>query len=423
MSDSVPASTLQAWRSHRQGLDGTLIGLPPADVLARTGWARSVGGVGPYLTLFARAASSRAETDAAVAACEIHELPSARGCTYVVPAADFALALQAAQGGDEDMATARKLGVTDREVDRLCQAVVDALAGGPLTPDQLREAVGGAARSLGPSGVKKGLSSTLPLALGRLQPLGEIRRVPTNGRLDQQRYRYVRWDPNPLAGSARAPAELHVELARRFFRWAGPASAAEFQAFAGLGAHAARPALAELALVPLLPGDARLMFADDREALAEFTPPREPGYSLVSSLDGLALLRRNLQDLLDPADIDHIAPGAGAVALGGLSDLPSHAIIDRGRLVGLWEYQSGRRDDCLVRLRQPCGGTRGRGAPNRSVRAARPGRCAGVQSRQPEEPPDENPGDSAGGQRAGYVRGTGGTPSALTIWRNWYTLL
>ena len=28
----------------------------------------------------------------------------------------------------------------------------------------------------------------------------------------------------------------------------------------------------------------------------------------------------------------------GARALGGLADLPSHAILDRGRLVGLWEF-------------------------------------------------------------------------------------
>lgn len=26
--------------------------------------------------------------------------------------------------------------------------------------------------------------------------------------------------------------------------------------------------------------------------------------------------------------------------MGGISDLPSHAIVDRGRLIGLWEYDS-----------------------------------------------------------------------------------
>ena len=62
-------------------------------MLERSGWSRSVGGCGPYLTLFARAGLSRADADAAVAKLQIHELPSARGCTYVVPSSDFALAL------------------------------------------------------------------------------------------------------------------------------------------------------------------------------------------------------------------------------------------------------------------------------------------------------------------------------------------
>ena len=47
-------------------------------------------------------------------------------------------------------------------------------------------------------GRRKGLASTLPLALDRLQLSGHIRRLPTNGRLDQQRYRYTLWRPNPL---------------------------------------------------------------------------------------------------------------------------------------------------------------------------------------------------------------------------------
>lgn len=112
---------LRTWWSHRQGLDGGLADAAPAEVLERTGWARSVGGVGPYLTLFARAGTSREATDGAVANLEIHELPSARGCTYVVPTSEFALALKAGEsfaGGE--MKTAYKLGVTDQEVDKLC---------------------------------------------------------------------------------------------------------------------------------------------------------------------------------------------------------------------------------------------------------------------------------------------------------------
>ena len=127
---------LRAWWWHRQGLDGSLRGASPAAALERAGWARSVGGVGPYLTLFARAGTSREAADAAAAAREIHELPSARGCTYVVPASDFALALAVGQAfGGAEMKTAAKLGVPGEEIDRLCQAVLGALADGPLAPD------------------------------------------------------------------------------------------------------------------------------------------------------------------------------------------------------------------------------------------------------------------------------------------------
>ncbi len=100
-------------------------------------------------------------------------MPSARGCTYVVPACDFALALKAGEAfGDGEMKTAAKLGVTDKEIDKLCDAVLKALAKGPLDPDAIRDATGNASRNLGEEGKKKGLTTTLPLALGKLQVVG-----------------------------------------------------------------------------------------------------------------------------------------------------------------------------------------------------------------------------------------------------------
>ena len=134
---------LRAWWAHRQGLDGSLEGKSPAEILEAVGWARSVGGVGPYLTLFSRAGISREAADAAVAAGQIHELPSARGCTYVLPASEFALGLRLSEGSDEpEIRTARKLGVTDEEIATLRQAVLKALTKGPLDPDELRTATG-----------------------------------------------------------------------------------------------------------------------------------------------------------------------------------------------------------------------------------------------------------------------------------------
>jgi hypothetical protein len=252
------------------------------------------------------------------------------------------LALRIGEGADEaEWKTAAKLGVTAKEIDKLCRAVVDALGSDPKSPDELKDAVAGAARSLGPEGTKKGISNTLPLALGRLQLTGDIRRVPVGGRLDQQRYRYVRWMPSPLASYKLSKTEALSEAGRRYFQWIGPATLAEFQWFSGLGVKAAKEALAPLGLVPLAEGDPRMLFPEDLQALRSFRPPKEPQYALVSPLDGVSLLRRDLKGLLDPGDLERSVPiEKGEKALGTLADLPSHAILDRGKVVGLWEYDS-----------------------------------------------------------------------------------
>ena len=330
---------LRAWWMYRHGLDGRLAAESAAVILEETGWARSVGGVGPYLTLFSRGGVTRETADAAVEALEIHELPSARGCTYVVPARDFPLALKVGQGFIGEIRTAEKLGVTAKEIDKLCEAVANALVKGPLDPGELREVLGGAVRSLGEEGKRKGLSTTLPVALDRLQSEGEIRRVPVNGRLDQQRYRYTLWRPNPLNEFKLSAEECWVALARLFFGWMGPATMAEFQAFGAVGVKAAKAAVEPLRLTPVEEGSDRLLLPERREEWQAFRVPRKPHYALVSSLDGLALSHRDLTPLLAPADLRRkVATEKGSAEIGGLPYLPSHAIVDRGRLIGLWEY-------------------------------------------------------------------------------------
>jgi hypothetical protein len=332
MTVALEPSKLRAWWFHRQGLDGSYGKADAQAVLQRSGWARSVGGVGPYLTLFSRAGIGRTEADRAAGALEIYELPSARGCTYVVPASDFALALKVGETfARAPLRVAESLGVTAKEVEKLCDAVVKALAKGVLSPDEIREATGNASRSLGEAGKKKGVTTTLPLALGELQSRGEIRRVPVEGRLDQQRYKYTLWRQNPLANFKRSLDEAFTELARRFFKWIGPATLAEFQAFSGLGVKASKAAVESLGLIALAD---RLAFADDAEAFAAFKPPRNPEYVLTSSLDGIYAHRGyDLGALMESADSKHKVWGKA-----GPSELPSHMILDRGRLIGLWEY-------------------------------------------------------------------------------------
>jgi winged helix DNA-binding protein len=334
-------SKIQSWWAHRQGLDGALAGKSAPQVLQRAGWARSVGGSNPYLTLFSRAGLDREYVDAAVAKLEIHELPSARGCTYVLPASDFALGLTLGQGFGGEMKVAEKLGVTQKEIEKLCDAITTALESGPLDPDGLREATGKAVRNLGPEGQKKGLTTTLPVALGRLQSSGMIRRIPINGRLDQQRYKYSLWRPNPLQGFKLSKEEAYMELARRFFAWIGPATLAEFQQFSGLGVKASKAAVEPLKLEPLALGDEHLLLPGDRAELEAFKPPQEPRYVLVAGIDSAILLRRNLKWLLDPKDLSReVFVEKGFKPIGELTDLPNHVILERGCIAGLWEYDA-----------------------------------------------------------------------------------
>jgi len=336
---------LRAWWWHRQGLDDAAQFGSAGDVFAQTGWARSVGGCSPYLTLFSRVGMSREAADKAVANLEIHELPSARACTYIVPAQDYSLALRLAQEtGSGDMRAAGKLGVTRKEIDGVCKAVIAALKKGPLTPDDIRQASGDAVRSLGPEGQKKGMSSTLPLALGELQRAGEIRRISTNGRLDNQRYLYGLWWPNPLSGSSLRESDLLPELARRFFEWIAPARLADFQAFAGTSQKGAKSAVEGLKLEPIADDAEFLLPASLRDRFEGFKMPEEASYRLVNGLDSLLLLRRDASILLDAADMEHPLMASASRAGGVLAELPTPAIVDRGRVVGLWEYDPEKEE-------------------------------------------------------------------------------
>jgi Winged helix DNA-binding domain len=328
---------LRSWWWHRQGLDGDLRDADPAAVLAGTGWARSVGGVNPYLTLFARAGTSREAADAAVAALEIYELPSARGCTYVVPREHFGLALQVGRSAPEaDVKLLERLGVGRSEVDRLCAAVVDIVTDQPMDPSELKEELGDAVRNLGEEGRKRGQATTLPTALGLLQAAGEIRRVPVNGRLDQQRYGYVRWTP-PATGLSDDAAR--AELARLYFDWIGPASMSHFRWFSAFSAAAAKVATAGLGLVDV--GDGLLALPDRAKEYAGHTAPAKPQYQLLASIDALILLRRDHAAMLSSEDAARGVPGGKPAAqLGGIADLLDHPIVDRGRLVGLWQYDT-----------------------------------------------------------------------------------
>jgi hypothetical protein len=200
-------------------------------------------------------------------------------------------------------------------------------------PAQLKDELGDVVRNLGEEGRKRGQTTTLPAALGLLQAAGEIRRVPVNGRLDQQRYGYVRWQP---PSSGRTDDEARAELARLYFEWIAPATMAHFRWFSAFGAGQAKAAVAPLGLVDV--GDGFLAPPAIAASFESYRPPKKPRYALLASIDALILLRRDVGSLIDAADAVLPVPGE-KLQVGGVTDLTDHAIVDRGRLVGLWQYE------------------------------------------------------------------------------------
>ncbi|MGG5174555.1 DNA glycosylase AlkZ-like family protein [Pseudarthrobacter sp. J1763] len=346
---------LRAWFWHKQGLDGSLAGASPEQVLATAGWARSVGGANPYLTLFARAGITREQTDQAVLNLDIHELPTARGCTYVLGKSDFRWALRL--GADAALASMKvleRLGVERGEITLLEEQVLHTLneEQQPLDPKQLRELLGESVRSLGEEGRKKGASTTLPTALGLLQADGRIRRVPINGRLDQQRYAYTAWQltPNENSTAENSTEETKTELTddgvrnllmQRYLGWTGGATAKQSQWFTGFTVAQTKKALAAAGAegVTTAAGEQLWMLPDDVVRLGAFTSAKTEQIQLLAGTDSLFLLRRNAADYLDPADKDKKVLD-GTLALQ--ADLPDHPILDRGRIIGLWQYDPGQ---------------------------------------------------------------------------------
>jgi hypothetical protein len=333
---------VRAWWSSRQGLDGSLRGSTPSEALLQSGWSRSVGGASPYITLFARTGASRADIDHAVATSKILELPSARGCTYILPDDHFGLGLTVSEGfGSESaFAQAKKfLGVTNAEIENLSEAVVKAVTTTPLDPKEIKGVVGDLARSLGDEGKKRGTGSTLPLALGLLQTAGRIRRVSIDGRLDRQRYKYVAWNPNPVTAYGRPKEQALVELARLWWKWAGPATVSHFQWFTATSGKAAREVTSGLGLVTAVEGTELLILPEGLLAFKAFEPPAAPTFNLVASLDAHMLHRRDIRSLVDEADHGReTVTEKTAVPITSVQDLYSNAILDRGRIVGLWEF-------------------------------------------------------------------------------------
>ncbi|MDP2310589.1 MAG: crosslink repair DNA glycosylase YcaQ family protein [Pseudomonadota bacterium] len=352
MPTPIPLPRARAFWHARAGLASPVpmgAGGTLADLLARTGWPRTLGGVDVYLAVRARRPGmNREELDRAVVAMDVQVIPAVRGCIYVVPRPQVPLVLRIAEDQarkrlDRDM---EKVGVPAAEIDAIGDAVVATLGAGALGTDALRKALpAGTVRSLGELGKKTGVSSTLPPALRYLEFAGRLERTLPGGRLDSERYAWRVPARNPF-DDANVPddvVERNAALAHLFFGHAGPVTMKDFGGWAGLSDRDAKAAMARVPLVPVsIEGYATeaWVLEEDLPRLREPAAPSDT-VSLVAFEDNLLALRGGPALFADPVHHGVRVPtwssGHRTAPLAEARHMATRALFVGDTMVGLWE--------------------------------------------------------------------------------------
>jgi hypothetical protein len=130
-----------------------------------------------------------------------------------------------------------------------------------------------------------------------------------------------------------------MALALLYFGWMGAATQKEFRDFCLFPSKLVKAACDAANLVLFEDGSDLLCLPEAREQFTYHTVSSEPIYQLVGGIDSFLLQRRGCPFWVAAEDAAQMAPTErGLKRVGDFNELSSHAILDRGRLVGIWEY-------------------------------------------------------------------------------------
>jgi hypothetical protein len=312
------SSDIRAEWVARQGL-GTCGSVVDA---ARRAWTYQTGGSGAYLALRARVPGlRRADVDAAVASGELVILTGVRGCTFLVAAEHDPVTRAAWRERVEDsVRQLQPLGLDVRRFRRLCDEL-EELATEPTEPHTMRARVTSLQEIDAP---RFGLKHTLPLAVRVLEGEGRLTRLPTKGRLDDERYAWRRTTPRP--GDDSEPARV-----RGYVATTAPVSTTQVAAWLDTTAKGGRERLRA----------AGVRETGDGWRVDEVTPADDDRVSFLPLRDPFVDLRTRALVADDVADTVVDGWGKAPKAIGDQPTVHHHTIVWRGAIVGLWEWADG----------------------------------------------------------------------------------
>src|SRR5438270_1612222 len=141
----VPLAHLNRWRMHRQFLDRPFGSKNLLDLIKSVGWLYSPGCSTPYLSLWSRMGSFKADDLHKLIFDEhkVVQLETLRGCTMLVPRDQATLALRIRTKTFTELSkqARQQMPVTDAEMEKLKSAILQCVQSGAKTSEQIQQSV------------------------------------------------------------------------------------------------------------------------------------------------------------------------------------------------------------------------------------------------------------------------------------------
>ena len=352
----VPLSHLNRWRMHRQFLEHPFTSKSLLDLIKSVGWIYSPGCSTPYLSLWARMVSFKAEDLHKLVFDEhkVIQVETLRGCTMLVPRdqADVALRIRTRTFTELSKQARQQMPITDAEMEKLKAAILKTLQSGAKTAEQIQQAVPpNLSRDFGAELKRIGLTNSLSLAINLLKEEGKLLKQQSKKRLDSMDYSFV------LASSVLPeadPQNLRLEvacaqLAEQYFKAEAPARVKDFAWWAGINVTDAIRGAGEVKpkLVPIPVEGTTDEFLMNESELDEFFAfePQEFAISFIPYRDTYLKGQREIVNRF--VSFEH-ADKPFSRWKGKLINDPLATIILNGRVVGVWEWSDDEDDVDLL---------------------------------------------------------------------------